>query len=63
MKVYTYACQKHAIGVHVRDVDVVERAALDQVALVKPHFTNCWVKGCQHALVTVRLVEVVPVVG
>lgn len=56
-EVYTYTCSQHAIGAFVRDVLVEERNALKLVAQIRPHFTNCWVKGCQMPLSQVRIVK------
>lgn len=56
-EVYTYTCKQHNIGLFVREVDAKEYAALAQTAQVRPHFTNCWVKGCQMPLTQVRLVK------
>jgi hypothetical protein len=54
-EVYTYTCDKHELGTFIREVDVEEWAELRLVS--RPHFTNCWVKGCQMPLTQVRLVK------
>jgi hypothetical protein len=54
-EVYTYTCDQHCIGTFVRWVQDSERTDLSLVG--RPHFTNCWVKGCQITLTQVRLVK------
>lgn len=54
-EVYTYTCAQHPIGTFVREVGRIEQQQLARVE--RPHFTNCWVKGCQMPLTQVRLVK------
>jgi hypothetical protein len=56
-EVYTYTCTQHDLGLFVRKVEAAERIELESVAVVRRHFTNCWVKGCQDPLTQVRLVK------
>lgn len=54
-EVYTYTCEQHSIGTFIRRVEADEMDDLRKV--LRPHFTNCWVKGCQMPLTQVRLVK------
>jgi hypothetical protein len=54
-EVYTYTCAQHTLGLFVREVGAQELADLKLVG--RPHFTCCWVKGCQMPLTQVRLVR------